>query len=140
MKVFLSHAQKDYKLARKLGKRLATAGFAVWIAEDQIVPGDNWAKKLGKALDDSELMVTLLTPGAMASDAVRQNIEYAIGAKRFAYRLFTVFVGPKDEVPKDIPWILWRLAHRQVRSAKDFGTVAEAIRQYAESNLSGTHA
>jgi hypothetical protein len=49
MKVFLSHARKDGALARQLADQLTRSGFAVWIPEQEIEPGDNWAKKIGKA-------------------------------------------------------------------------------------------
>jgi TIR domain len=51
MRVFLSHAQKDSALARRLAGRLTRAGFTVWIPGEEITAGDNWAKKMGKALD-----------------------------------------------------------------------------------------
>src|SRR5438552_3982352 len=93
MKVFLSHARKDAELARKLAARLTRAGFKVWLSEDQIAPGENWATKTGKALEASELMVILLTPRSMESDSVRQNIEFALGSKKYERRLFSVFIG-----------------------------------------------
>ena len=54
----------------------------VWLFEDNITPGDNWAKKVGKAFDDAEWMVLLLTPAAMESDSLRQDIEFALGSRR----------------------------------------------------------
>jgi hypothetical protein len=128
MKVFLSHAQKDSGLARQLAGRLVRAGFAVWIAEDEIVPGDNWARKIGKALDDSDLMVVLLTPGATKYDSLRRDIDFALGSRKFEHRVFSVFVGPTAEAGKDIPWILLRLPHCQVDSARDFAKVVKEIR------------
>src|SRR4051794_16886023 len=104
MKVFLSHARKDDDLARKLGEQLTRTGFTVWLPEEQITLGDNWAKKVGKALDDSELMVILLTPKAMESDRVRQDIEFMLGAKKFAGRVFSVFVGSAAAARKHMPW------------------------------------
>ena len=49
MQVFISHAAKDRELATRLALQLAQAGFAVWYAAEDIAPGDNWAKKMGKA-------------------------------------------------------------------------------------------
>ena len=127
MKIFLSHARKDSALARQLADRLTRVGFTVWIADDQIVPGENWAKKIGKALDASELMVVLLTPRALESDSVRQDIEFALSSRKFEGRVFSVFVGSTLEAGKDMPWILLKLPHRQVESAKDFSGVAKEI-------------
>src|SRR5687768_5204630 len=103
MKIFLSHARKDNELARELGNRLAKEGFDVWSAEEKIAPGDNWAKKVGKALDDCDLMVILLTPKAMGSDSLRQDIDFAVMSKQYASRVFTVLVGPMLEAGKDVP-------------------------------------
>ena len=50
MKVFISHARKDASLANQLAERLTRAGFSVWIPEEHISLGDNWAKKIGKAV------------------------------------------------------------------------------------------
>src|SRR5438477_9834875 len=118
MKIFLSHARKDEALARQLAQRLTRGGFTVWISEKEIAPGDNWAKKIGKALEASELMVFLFTPAAMESDRLRQDFEFAIGSRKYEDRVFSVFVGPTLEAGKDVPWILLKLPHRQVESAK----------------------
>src|SRR5438105_4455371 len=90
MKIFLSHAQKDAVLARQLAARLKREGLPAWISEDQVTPGENWAKKVGKALDESEFMVILLTPSALKSESLRQNIEFALGSKKFERRIFSV--------------------------------------------------
>lgn len=131
MQVLLTHARKDDELARQLADRLQRNGLTVWSYQDQISAGENWAKKLGRALDDSELMVILLTPRAMDSDLVRQSIEFALTSKKYAGRVFSVFVGPTVGVPKDMPWILLKLPHCQVQSAADFDEVVKAIRELA---------
>jgi hypothetical protein len=127
MNVFLSHARKDSALARQLAERLTRAGLTVWIADDQIVPGENWAKKIGKALDAAGLMVILLTPRALESDSVRQDIEFALSSRKFEGRVFSVFVGSTLEAGKDMPWILLKLPHARVESAKDFPDVVKEI-------------
>jgi hypothetical protein len=141
MNVFLSHARKDSALARQLANRLTRAGFKVWIADEQIVPGENWAKKIGKALDAAGLMVVLLTPRALESDAVRQDIEFALSSRKFEGRVFSVFVGSTLEAGKDMPWILLKLPHAQVESAKDFPELVKQIQNLsADSNMSQLNA
>jgi TIR domain len=127
MNVFLSHARKDGALARQLANCLTRAGFQVWLADEQIVPGENWAKKIGKALDAAGLMVVLLTPRALESDSVRQDIEFAISSRKFEGRVFSVFVGSKLEAGKDMPWILLKLPHAQVQSAEDLPALVKEI-------------
>jgi hypothetical protein len=60
MQVFISHSSKDKPIARQLAHRLSEAGLKVWFPEDEILPGDNWAKKVGQALEESDLMVVLI--------------------------------------------------------------------------------
>ena len=84
--------------------------------------------EIGEALDDSELMVILLSPAALESDWLRQDIEFALGSKKYAGRVYSVFVGPDRDTAKDMPWILLKLPHRQVESAKDFSEVVKEIK------------
>ena len=134
MKVFISHAGKDAALAGKLAQRLTKAGYTVWDSAQEIASGDNWAKRIGQALDDSDLMVILLTPGALEFDRLNQSgqlradVEFALGTKRYEGRLFTVFVGPTLKAGKDIPWILLKLPHCQVESAREFPDAMKEIK------------
>jgi len=110
MQVFISYACEDSELARKLSQWLQDAGFDVWLDENNVLPGDNWAEKVSQALKKSQAMVVLVSPAAMNSRSVRHEIEFALGAKEYSGRLVPVFIGPRDRIPKDkLPWILRRL-------------------------------
>jgi len=102
MKVFLSHAESDREVGRKLAARLQEAGHRVWFAEDKLFPGDNWALQTGKALEESEAMVVLISPQAMKSSWVLREIEFALGMPQYRGRLIPVIIKPTAEMP----WIL----------------------------------
>ena len=141
MRIFLSYAEKDAVLAGKLAALLTDDGHKVWVSDEEIAFGDNWAKKMGKALDESECMVILLTSGAMKSDLLRQHIDFALGAKKFAHRVFTVFVGAVSEAGKDIPWILLKLPTCFIGSPRDFDVAVAGIQALSEkANLSHSNA
>lgn len=128
MKVFISHSSKDELLARELAAELSAIGLEVWDPDEEIEPGDNWALKVGQALEESDLMVVLLTPRAMDSDSLRRNIDHAISTARYKDRLFTVLVGPTVASPADVPWILLRLPHKQIeRTSEELRRVAQEI-------------
>lgn len=105
MKVFISHTATDAHLAQRLAKMLRSSGFQVW-DYDQIMPGDNWAASLGKALDESEAMVVLLTPSAVKSQQISSEISYALGHKTYKNRLIPVIAAPENQLNlDDIPWV-----------------------------------
>jgi hypothetical protein len=116
--VFISHAEKDGAYAALLEKALKTAGVRV-SESGNIQPGDNWALKIGKALDEADALVVLLSPDSVASDWVRREIEFALSLPRFKGRLIPVLVRPT----RNVPWILkelpqWLETNKPVVAAK----------------------
>lgn len=106
MQVFISHAAADESIAKKVATVLEREKFKVWY-DRRILPGQNWADQIGKALRESRAMVVLLTPAALASDRVLREIQYALGDEAYSNRLIPVIFGSPEKLPKeDIPWIL----------------------------------
>jgi hypothetical protein len=105
MNVFVSHSLEDSEWARKLIARLERAGFEVWDAASQISAGDNWALKVGNALEKADAMIVLLSPSSAKSPVVQKEIEYALTTERFQNRLIPVVVKPT----RKFPWILDRM-------------------------------
>ena len=100
MKVFISHAYTDTPLVKKVVAGLERVGLEVWDATREILPGDNWADKVARALKESEAMVVLFTPDALRSNWVRWKVEYALGEQSYRNRLIPVIVGDPKELPK----------------------------------------
>jgi len=110
MKVFISHAHSDESLVRKVTGTLKAAGLDVFDEESQIGWGDNWAARIGEALQQASAMVVLLTPEALRSRQVSHEIAYALGNQDFKDRLIPVLAAAPEQVAtEDIPWILRRL-------------------------------
>jgi hypothetical protein len=109
MRVFLSYALKDKRVALQIAEYLKRAGFETWTSEE-VLPGDNWHSAASDALERSDAMVVLVSPESMASESVRREIEYALGSARYADRVVPVVVRPA----RQIPWFLGTL--RQVRA------------------------
>jgi signal recognition particle subunit SEC65 len=132
MQVFISHSNKDTLIARQLAHRLSEAGLKVWIPEDKILPGDNWAKKIGQALEESDLMVVLVTPQAFESEWLKEEIQYALTAGRYKGRLIPVFFGSESESASDVPWILRKLNAVQLKEGnEDWQQVIDKVRAVA---------
>ncbi len=107
MKIYISHAREDTPAARQLARRLEEAGLKAWVSEDEILPGDNWAKKVGQALEESDLMVVLVS--GHAPEWQKEEIQYALTAGQYRGRLIPVFLGAEGATARNFPWILGRL-------------------------------
>jgi len=77
MKVFISHSSKDDSLAGEIASYLEQAGLDVWYDNREIMPGDNWADKIAQGLRESDAMVVLVSEGALGSEFMRRNIDFA---------------------------------------------------------------
>jgi len=133
MKVFISHARRDSQFAKKLGDELAQAGLEVW-TDDQIYPGDNWAKITGQALEQSDAMIAVVTRDALESGPLKEDIQFALTSKNYGGRVIPVVVDMKTiEAGNDVPWILLRLNPLYLESANsDLHEVVERVRSLAE--------
>jgi hypothetical protein len=129
MQVFISHAAADESIAKKVAAVLEREKFKVWY-DQRILPGQNWAEEIAKALRESRAMVVLLTPAALSSERVHREIQYALGNETYSHRLIPVIVGPPEKLPKkDIPWILREF---QMFTLPERGGSDKEIRRIAE--------
>jgi hypothetical protein len=102
MRIYLSYARPDKNFALSLARQLAAQGHRVWMDLLALLPGDNWPLEIGKALQDCDAMLVLLSPNSAASEGQRHEIDYALSSDQYAGRVIPVFVRPT----KDYPWIL----------------------------------
>ena len=75
-KVFVSYAQQDSALAEEVFRRLRPLSVEVW-SDDQLTAGENWRDVLRSRLRDSNYFVFLLTPRALESSWVLQELGAA---------------------------------------------------------------
>ena len=105
MKVFISHSFTDTKLAKRVADTLREAGFQVW-DDTQILPGENWAESIGKALNESDAMVVLLTPSSIRSSNITYEVGFALGKYKYKDRLIPVIAAPAEQFESgEIPWV-----------------------------------
>ena len=110
MQVFISYSHSDSSLAARVSNALRDAGLQVWDPEVNVLPGDNWPAEVGRALEESNAMVVLLTPNSISSPHVKAEMAYALGSKSYRNRLIPVAVGGREQLPtSEIPWIVRKL-------------------------------
>ena len=110
MQVFISHSDSDSWLAARVSEALRKTGLNVWDAQVNLLPGDNWPALVGRALEESDAMVVLLTPNSITSPHVKAEMVYALGSKSYSNRLIPVAVGAREQLPQgEIPWVVRQL-------------------------------
>jgi len=124
MNVFLSYTEADKTLAWNLSRHLRSFGYEVLDPASDIEPGANWHLKVGRALEEADAMVVLLTQSSVSSSSVRSDIDYALTNERFQNRLIPVLGRPSPS----IPWILEKLSQGvMIRASTDLSQTAREI-------------
>jgi len=75
---FFSYSRSDAEFALKLATDLREAGADVWLDQLDILPGLRWDSEIEKALQASENILVILSPKAVASNNVMDEISYAL--------------------------------------------------------------
>jgi TolB-like protein len=75
--VFISYASPDASLAQKVCAALEAAGILCWIAPRDVVPGSLYADGIVGAIDESRILVLILSKEAVASAHVGRELERA---------------------------------------------------------------
>lgn len=60
--VFLSYCSRDHILAEKLFFRLSERGYNVWFDSRDVDPSDDYNEEIAKAIGESRVVISLLTP------------------------------------------------------------------------------
>src|SRR5277367_6647960 len=90
-RVFISYASHDAALAQKVCAALEAASFHCWIAPRDVVPGTLYADGIVGAIDESRILVLILSKDAVASAHVGRELERAVSKRHpiIALRLDT---------------------------------------------------
>jgi hypothetical protein len=133
MNIFLSYSSEDADLAHRIAEGLRREGLNVWLAEEEIFPGDNWAEHISRALTECDAMVALITPHTGQSGNVQRDMSYALGNKAYARRLIPVLVGTETQAMRSVvPWILERFCVLQLPEPD---RPEQTVREIAENLL-----
>lgn len=107
MNVFISYAPSDRDIADGLADTLSEYGLEVWQADENVLPGENWAKKVGEALEEADALVVILSADSEGRKNMRREISFAMGNKRFKNKLIPVYRGDRKNIDESgIPWAL----------------------------------
>jgi hypothetical protein len=75
--IFISHAEEDGDTALDLARCRETAGYSAWSYERNSYPGLDYLDQVGRAIDESQVVVVVVSPDALASHQVEQEVKWA---------------------------------------------------------------
>jgi len=101
MNVFISHSHKDKETVRMIAADLRAQDIQVWIDDDMIAPGEVWADKLSKAIDESDAVIIILSRSTALSKWQTSEIAFAVSAQRrdVTKRVIPVLIDHDAEIP-----------------------------------------
>lgn len=82
MRVFISHSSKDSKLAEEICTKLEQKGCSCFLASRDIRYGHEYAEEIINGIDETDVILLLLSEAANSSPHVLREIERAVSKKK----------------------------------------------------------
>lgn len=95
LNVFISYSRDDLDFADQLVAALESCGFDPTIDRHGVSAGEDWKKRLGSLIHDSDTVVFVLSPASAKSDICAWEVEEAA---RLSKRILPVICRPIDGV------------------------------------------
>jgi formylglycine-generating enzyme required for sulfatase activity len=114
--VFLSYSRRDSDIMRSVRETLRTTGLVVW-TDEGLEPGTpSWRAAIEEAINQSSVMIVLLSPNANSSVWVDNEVAFAQAVGK---RVFPILVAgePASAVPINLIRVQWIEGRQDVRKA-----------------------
>ena len=88
--VFLSHSSRDRQFAARLAEVLRRHGIPVWYSKTHVRGAQQWHDAIGLALKRCTWFVVILSPSAVNSIWVKNELLFALNQRRYRNRIAPV--------------------------------------------------
>lgn len=85
IEIFLSHANKDKKIAKKLADELTQYGLKIFVAHEDIKIGDKWESILFNKIKECDLFVALLSENFHNAQYTDHEVGIAYGLNKLIF-------------------------------------------------------
>ena len=134
LRVFLCHSSGDKPVVRDLYRRLKTDGFAPWLDEEELLPGQDWREEIPKAVRTSDVVVVCISQKSVTREGfLQREIRVALDAEEEKPE-GTIFIVPlrleEVEVPSRLRqwhWADWFREGGYQRLVKALKVRADAV-------------
>ncbi|MCL4299791.1 MAG: TIR domain-containing protein [Anaerolineae bacterium] len=105
---YLSFSSLDRPWVTKLKADLEKYGLSIWLDNDELQPGDDWAKKIELAVANSKATVVVVSPDSMQSKFVNRDIEQVMALLKQDQSIKIIPVLFREaEIPPQLARFLW---------------------------------
>ncbi|NIM16579.1 MAG: TIR domain-containing protein [Candidatus Aminicenantes bacterium] len=94
--VFISYQRTDRDIAEKLWTRLQVSNYNPWMDIHNISKGAYWPEEIDKGLDESDLVIGLMSPEALGSRSVKNEWYWALDNNK---PLIPLLLRPCEKIP-----------------------------------------
>lgn len=101
MRVFISHSHEDKQIVSRITDDLRKHGIQVWLDEDLISPGEQWADKISEAFENSNAILVIISHNTAESRWQTSEIAFAVATQRRdpSKRIIPVLIDRQADVP-----------------------------------------
>jgi hypothetical protein len=130
LRIFLLYARSDEEAVRRLYRRLVKEGVDVWLDQEKLRPGQDWAHEIRKAISRSDMVVACLSKqfnklGGFRHEELRIALEKANSLSEG-----TTFLIPARLEPCDLPEPLRRWQRVDLFDADGYKELLGTLKQW----------
>jgi hypothetical protein len=130
MRVFLCHSSDDKPSVRDLYKRLRADGFAPWLDEESLAPGQEWKEAIADAVRAADVVLVCLSKSSIAKTGFVQK-EIAFALDHAAEKPEgSIYVIPARLEECDVPKRLGRWQWIDLFAIKGYQKLVQALRAH----------
>ena len=127
-RVFLCHASADRASVRRLYDQLVRNGFLPWLAEEDLLPGEDWARAISDAVRGADFVVVCLSAASTnTAGYVQKEIKLALDVADYQPD-GSIFVIPARLEECELPQRLMHLHRVDLFADGGFSRLTRALR------------
>ncbi len=125
LRVFISHASADSAFAERLAADMRNAGADVWLDSTHLTGPGDFVARISQALNERDVLVLVLSPAAIASQWVPDEMNAAIVRAKQGYMYSPLVVQYGNVSTRDIPG-LWT-TYQRIDATNDYTSALSRI-------------
>jgi hypothetical protein len=135
LRIFLLYARSDEQAVRRLYQRLLKEGASVWLDHERLIPGQDWALEIHKAIHRSDIVIACLSrqfnkQGGFRHEELRIALE-----KANSLPAGQIFLIPARLEMCDLPEPLRRWQRVDLFESSGYQALLKACQEYIASTL-----